>query len=93
MPGRKKRGFQEVVDLTGDDGPSQQAKRQSPSPAVYSNGVGRASIHNPSINGRSSLSSSQPLTSSQTAAYEHEVLDLTQDDDEPARELYGTFGE
>ncbi|KAF5123775.1 Helicase-like transcription factor [Metarhizium anisopliae] len=101
MPGPRKRGLN-VVDLTGDDS-GRQAKRQSAAPVSSSTGVGGTFVYNTlsngaghlpgpgSQNGRPPLSSSQPLTTSQMADYEREVLDLTQDDDGPARELYGTF--
>lgn len=102
MCGPRKRGLN-VVDLTGDDS-GRQAKRQSAAPVSSSTGVGGTFVYNTlsngagdlpgpgSQNGRPPLSSSQPLTTSQMADYEREVLDLTQDDEGPARELYGTFG-
>ncbi|KJK80181.1 hypothetical protein H634G_04420 [Metarhizium anisopliae BRIP 53293] len=101
MSGSRKRGLN-VVDLTGDDS-GRQSKRQSAAPVSSSTGVGGTFVYNTlsngagdlpapgSQNGRSPLSSSQPLTTSQVADYEREVLDLTQDDEGPARELYGTF--
>ncbi|KID70884.1 DNA repair and recombination protein RAD5B, partial [Metarhizium hybridum] len=101
MSGSRKRGLN-VVDLTGDDS-GRQAKRQSAAPVSSSTGVGGTFVYNTllngagdlpapgSQNGRSPLSSSQPLTTSQMADYEREVLDLTQDDEGPVRELYGTF--
>ncbi|KHN98198.1 SNF2-related protein [Metarhizium album ARSEF 1941] len=42
-------------------------------------------------NSRASLPFSQPLATSRLADDEREVLDLTQDDEGPAREFYGTF--
>lgn len=96
MPARQKRSFQDVVDLTGDYESQLPAKRHSPAQATSSTGLGGSSVYNSSPSGtqvnRHAISSSQPMSSSQTAAYENEVLDLTQDDDGPVRELYGTFG-
>ncbi|KAG5983371.1 hypothetical protein E4U55_000109 [Claviceps digitariae] len=93
MSSRKKRIFRDVVDLTGDDFESQpQAKRPSPASGTFSTGLGGSSVYTSSpLGGQSSTSSTQPMSSSQTALYENEVLDLTQDDDGPPRELYGIF--
>ncbi|KAK2606109.1 hypothetical protein QQS21_003504 [Conoideocrella luteorostrata] len=85
MPRSQKRGLQEVIDLTADDHSGLQAKRPSIVPAR----IGRSFAHNyspsNSQNGRSTLSSSQATAS------DCEVFDLTQDDDEPPRDLYGNF--
>ncbi|QPG94777.1 hypothetical protein C2857_006943 [Epichloe festucae Fl1] len=95
MPGRQKRSLRDVVDLTGDYESQLPAKRHSPAQATSSTGLGGSSVYDSSPSGtqvsRHAISSSQPMSSSQTAAYENEVLDLTQDDDGPVREPYGTF--
>ncbi|KAG6087948.1 hypothetical protein E4U30_003054 [Claviceps sp. LM220 group G6] len=95
MPGPQKRAFRDVIDLTGDYGSQPEAKRHLPATANLSTGLGGSSVYNPLPVGTQlsqvSMSSSQPMSFSQTAQYENEVLDLTQDDDGPARELYGVF--
>ncbi|KAG6009396.1 hypothetical protein E4U54_008571 [Claviceps lovelessii] len=92
MSGRPKRTFRHVVDLTGDSESQPRAKRHSPVSGTLSTGLGGSSVYTSSpLRGQSSTSSSQPMSSSQTALYEDEVLDLTQDDDGPPRELYGIF--
>ncbi|KAG6248389.1 hypothetical protein E4U23_002999 [Claviceps purpurea] len=95
MPGPQKRTFRDVIDLTGDYGSQPEAKRHLPATANISTGLGGSSVYHPSPVGTQlgqvSMSSSQPMSFSQTAQYENEVLDLTQDDDGPARELYGVF--
>ncbi|KAG6155690.1 hypothetical protein E4U37_000962 [Claviceps purpurea] len=97
MPGPQKRTFRDVIDLTGDYGSQPEAKRHLPATANISTGLGGSSVYHPSPVGTQlgqvSMSSSQPMSFSQTAQYENEVLDLTQDDDGPARELYGVFSE
>lgn len=94
MSGRPKRTFRHVVDLTGDSESQPRAKRHSPVSGTLSTGLGGSSVYTSSpLRGQSSTSSSQPMSSSQTALYEDEVLDLTQDDDGPPRELYGIFSE
>ncbi|KAG5928060.1 hypothetical protein E4U42_001335 [Claviceps africana] len=92
MTGRQKRTFRDVVDLTGDSGSQPQAKRRLPASGSGSTGLGGSAVYISSPPyGQPSSSSSQPMSSSQTALYENEVLDLTQDDDGPPRELYGIF--
>lgn len=76
----------EVIDLSGDDDSSSQAKR----PALSSRQSSNLSI--PANSNYSSGPSSAAFSApSSTAAEEPGVLDLTQDDG-PARELYGTLG-
>ncbi|KAG6007531.1 hypothetical protein E4U21_005832 [Claviceps maximensis] len=89
---RQKRTIRDVVDLTGESRSQPRAKRHSPASGTFSTGLGGSSVYNSSpLRSHSSTSSSQPMSSSQTALYENEVLDLTQDDDGPPRELYGVF--
>lgn len=96
MPRPQKRSW-EVVDLTGDEARPRQAKRPAlsssqsshlnpVSPSTESPGRGGSRVYD------STYGSSQTVPPTSTAAYEPEVLDLTQEDDGPARELYGTFG-
>ncbi|KAG6039818.1 hypothetical protein E4U41_002064 [Claviceps citrina] len=77
MAARRKRPFQSIVDLTADDGLHPQPKRHSTPFGTQGS--------------QSSASSSQPISYSQTTAYENEVLDLTQDNEGPVRDLYGHF--
>ncbi|KAG5959526.1 hypothetical protein E4U58_004958 [Claviceps cyperi] len=95
MPGPQKRAFRDVIDLSGDYDSQPKAKRHLPATATLSAGPSVSSVHKPSPVGTQlgqvSMSSSQPMSFSQTPQYENEVLDLTQDDDGPPRELYGVF--
>lgn len=100
MPRPSKRP-REVIDLTGDEERQSQAKRTAPS-------SGRSSRFNPVGNSRYSSSpggssvygasqvrsfqGSSPAFPSSATVDEPDVLDLTEDDDGPVRELYGTFG-
>lgn len=71
----------------------------------YSTGIGGSSVYSSSPQsswtgssvrtgnaGVASSQSSQPLQSSQLGTQEPDYLDLTQDDDGPPTELYGSFG-
>ncbi|KAH7114050.1 SNF2 family N-terminal domain-containing protein [Dactylonectria macrodidyma] len=99
MPRPSKRP-REVIDLTGDEERQSQSKRTAPSSgrssrfnpvgnSRYSSSPGASSVYGAS-QVRSFQGSSQAFPSSATVD-EPDVLDLTEDDDGPVRELYGTF--
>ncbi|CAM1511353.1 Fc.00g088660.m01.CDS01 [Cosmosporella sp. VM-42] len=103
MPRRSKRAI-EVIDLTGDDStretqPNKRLALGNKQPSqLNSNATPRSSRASGSSRKQpsgSQPSSSQNFNSSQLSqavlVHEPEVLDLTQDDDGPTRELYGTF--
>jgi hypothetical protein len=85
MPRRPAKRAHDLVDLTGDDESETRQKRPAPS------GHQNQHHHYPGQGGTSvyGTSSSQTVPSS-TA--EPDYLDLTQDDDGPPLELYGTLG-
>ncbi|KAF7558403.1 hypothetical protein G7046_g5754 [Stylonectria norvegica] len=83
---RRVKRVHELIDLT-DDAPEPKRTRPtlSNAPTHSSYGTGGTSVYG-------EPSSSQNLTSSsQAPVVEPDVLDLTQDDDGPLRELYGSF--
>ena len=89
MAPRKQKRPRKVIDLTEDDSDSPPAKRQTPDP--NSNGVGGTLVYassQPSASNASNGKSAPSLTQFD----EPEYLDLTQDAEEPDRELYGAFG-
>lgn len=75
-----------------------QSTTPVPLPVQYrALGTGGTSVYSNASSGVASSSSSAahlPSTQSsqQVSVVEPDVLDLTQDDEEPARELYGSFG-
>ncbi|KAF7545073.1 hypothetical protein G7Z17_g9455 [Cylindrodendrum hubeiense] len=101
MPQSVKRSH-ELIDLTGDDSDTDESHGKRPALArrpppqrdglnaratpVYPPGLGGTSVY-----GAVPQSSNAYAASQLVPVIEPETLDLTQDDDEPARELYGTF--
>ncbi|KAK7394064.1 hypothetical protein QQX98_013154 [Neonectria punicea] len=96
MPRPVKRSHQ-VIDLTGDDSEAQNkrpalASRQAPQSSDLNARTNRSTGRGgTSVYATGHASSSQPLASQSIPVVEPVELDLTQDDDEPALELYGTF--
>lgn len=103
MPRPAKRTH-ELIDLTGDDSdtgtneshgkrpalvqhPQRNARNARETP-VYPPGLGGTSVYSTAPQSSNALAASSQLV----PVIEPDVLDLTQDSDEPDRELYGTFG-
>lgn len=86
MPRKSKRAHEEVIDLTGDDPvETHRSKRAALGNAQSSQLNAKAAAPH--------LTSSQNYSSSQAIpVIEPDAIDLTQDDDGPVRELYGSFG-
>ncbi|KPM39771.1 hypothetical protein AK830_g6775 [Neonectria ditissima] len=103
MPRPAKRAHQ-VIDLTGDDAEASESQNKRPTLAsrqaqqrnndfdARTNGsAGSAGTGGANVYATGHASSSQPLASQMIPVVEPFELDLTQDSDEPALELYGTF--
>lgn len=91
MSDRRKRGADDVIDLTRDfDG--SRAKKSRDLPAKSPSGIGDITFSTASVGEGSSLSCSQVSNPSQIGARDGEAWDSTQEDDDRVRELYGSFG-
>ncbi|KAM5348285.1 hypothetical protein ACJ41O_008109 [Fusarium nematophilum] len=93
MPRAAKR-VHELIDLTGDDDES-EARQKRPARAANRQTGAAAPPFYPGQGGTSVYtshpSSSSGVPASQASVVEPDYLDLTQDSDEPVKELYGTF--
>jgi hypothetical protein len=85
MPRRPAKRAHDLIDLTGDDESETRQKRPAP------NGHHNQQQHSPGQGGTSVYGSSSSQAAPSSTA-EPDYLDLTQDDDGPPLELYGTFG-
>ncbi|KAF5591503.1 helicase-like transcription factor [Fusarium pseudoanthophilum] len=84
MPRRPAKRAHDLIDLTGDDESETRQKRPVP------NGHHNQQQHSPGQGGTSVYGSSSSQAAPSSTA-EPDYLDLTQDDDGPPLELYGTF--
>lgn len=84
MPRRPAKRAHDLIDLTGDDESETRQKRPAP------NGHHNQQQHSPGQGGTSVYGSSSSQAAPSSTA-EPDYLDLTQDDDGPPLELYGTF--
>jgi SWI/SNF-related matrix-associated actin-dependent regulator of chromatin subfamily A3 len=85
MPKPAKRAH-EFIDLTGDDESETRQKRPAP------NGPGQHQSQNhPGQSGTSVYGGGHSSQNAPSSTAEPDYLDLTQDDEGPPLELYGTF--
>ncbi|KAH6895397.1 SNF2 family N-terminal domain-containing protein [Thelonectria olida] len=93
MPPRKAKRAHEVIDLTETQPNKRRAERPPHATPGVPAGTGGTSVYNNASSGYASSTSQLPPTqaSQQVPLVEPDVLDLTQDDDGPTLELYGSF--